>query len=60
MIDASECVPTYNSGLLYLLYHYLSMCIESFSVAYNDIRGFMGNDYFKKSLNSETQDTFVS
>ena len=37
MIDASECVPTYNS-------------------AYNDIRGFMTNDYFQKALNPEVTD----
>ncbi|CAF1183110.1 unnamed protein product [Rotaria magnacalcarata] len=41
MIDASECVPTYNSS-------------------YDDIRGFMTNDYFKKSLNPESADSLVS
>ncbi|CAF0991097.1 unnamed protein product [Rotaria sordida] len=41
MIDASECVPTYNSS-------------------YNDIRGFMANDYFKKNLNPEPVNSFVS
>ncbi|CAF3856335.1 unnamed protein product [Rotaria sp. Silwood1] len=41
MIDASECVPTYNSS-------------------YDDIRGFMTNDYFKKNLNLEPANSFVS
>ncbi|CAF1244225.1 unnamed protein product [Adineta steineri] len=41
MIDASECVPTYNSS-------------------YNDIRGFMANDYFRKNLNPERPLSFVS
>jgi len=41
MIDASECVPTYNSD-------------------YNDIRGFVTNDYFKRNLNAEPANAFVS
>ncbi|UJR22886.1 hypothetical protein I4U23_025914 [Adineta vaga] len=41
MIDASECVPTYNS-------------------AYNDIRGFMANDYFKRNLNPGPPNSFIS
>jgi len=38
IIDASECVPTYNS-------------------AYDDIRGFMSNNYFKANLNVEDEES---
>ncbi|CAF2691382.1 unnamed protein product [Rotaria sp. Silwood2] len=41
IIDASECVPTYNSS-------------------YDDIRGFMANDYFKNTLDPEPANSFVS
>lgn len=59
MIDASECVPTYNSCLY--LFVYSSVYFISFIfVAYDDIRGFMANDYFRKNLNPAPANAFVS
>ncbi len=47
--------------LVRIYFHKLQIYLMiSLLIAYNDIRGFMTNDYFKKSLNTEPPNSFVS
>jgi hypothetical protein len=48
-----------NVQFLFVSIFYIDF-INLYEIAYNDIRGFMTNDYFKRNLNPEPPNSFVN